>query len=264
MGRPRGGGVAAARNAAGDGVRGVGGLELECRPDGRQPHRRHQRLCQARLAARRGRGVRSDAGRGDAAGARAEGLYSGPAYQLINGFLRQVARLDGAHRVALALMLSAFTATVGHVCRAIRKLAAIATPEEAAAPLYRGVRTASCQTRSGWPTSRDWCVRRTRRSCRRAGTEDHVRVHGRRHQRAVGARAQGRGRHRLPQRSPDLVLSQFAEEDGCSTRRACFGEASRRRRSSVKSPKPSPGKNSRLRKASTVAMAQQAVLVDAG
>ena len=40
--------------------------------------------------------------------------------------MRQVARLDGAHRVALARSLAlSFAATVGHVCRAIRKLAAM-------------------------------------------------------------------------------------------------------------------------------------------
>ena len=33
-----------------------------------------------------------------------------------------------------------FTATVGHLCRAIRKLSAITLPEEADKPLYRGVR----------------------------------------------------------------------------------------------------------------------------
>ena len=33
-----------------------------------------------------------------------------------------------------------YACTVGHICRAIRKLAAVATPEEATARLYRGVR----------------------------------------------------------------------------------------------------------------------------
>ena len=33
-----------------------------------------------------------------------------------------------------------FVATVGHLCHAIRKLAAVATKEEASRPLYRGVR----------------------------------------------------------------------------------------------------------------------------
>jgi len=33
-----------------------------------------------------------------------------------------------------------YAATVGHICRAIRKLAAVATEEEATAPLWRGVR----------------------------------------------------------------------------------------------------------------------------
>ena len=33
-----------------------------------------------------------------------------------------------------------YTATVSHLCRAIRKLSAITLPEEAELPLYRGVR----------------------------------------------------------------------------------------------------------------------------
>ena len=55
--------------------------------------------------------------------------------------LRQIAWLTGEFRVQLAKHTSlTFTATISHVCRAIRKLAAVATPEEASAPLYRGVR----------------------------------------------------------------------------------------------------------------------------
>ena len=68
-------------------------------------------------------------------------LYTGPAYQPVNEFLRQIASLTGEFRVALNQLAGlTFAATVGHLCRAIRKLAAIATPEEAGRPLYRGVR----------------------------------------------------------------------------------------------------------------------------
>jgi len=68
-------------------------------------------------------------------------LYSGPAYQPINGFLRQVANLTGEHRLQMAQHARlSFAATIGHLCRAIRKLAAVATAEEASAPLWRGVR----------------------------------------------------------------------------------------------------------------------------
>ena len=187
-------------------------------------------------------------------------LYSGPAYQLINGFLRQVARLDGAHRVALARSLAlSFAATVGHVCRAIRKLAAIATPEEAAAPLYRGVRGELpnsfwvadeqglvCATDTAFmSTSRN---RKTPIEYMGGGTnvlwelepkvEDDTAYHN-------GA--------------PISMLSQFAEEDEVLYPPCTMLRVKRRDEgeSSVKSPEksPSPGKNSRLRKASTVAMA---------
>ena len=68
-------------------------------------------------------------------------LYSGPAYDPINGFLRQVAGLSGRYREAIARHAEVtFTATIGHLCRAVRKLAAVATHEEAAQPLWRGVR----------------------------------------------------------------------------------------------------------------------------
>ena len=102
-------------------------------------------------------------------------LYTGPAYQPINAFLRQISTLHDvkfrnevgipsmpslgdawptlpcypfAHKgarevrawqVALHPGLT-YAATVGHICRAIRKLAAVATDEEAAKPLWRGVR----------------------------------------------------------------------------------------------------------------------------
>ena len=68
-------------------------------------------------------------------------LYSGPAYQPLNGFLRQVSHLSGDFRkVAGKDVRLTFSATVGHLCHAIRKLAAVATAEEAQRPLFRGVR----------------------------------------------------------------------------------------------------------------------------
>ena len=68
-------------------------------------------------------------------------LYSGPAYQLINEFCRNVAKLTGRHRTSLARNPSqTFAATVAALCRAVRKLAAVTKPEEAWQPLYRGVR----------------------------------------------------------------------------------------------------------------------------
>jgi len=68
-------------------------------------------------------------------------LYSGPAYQPINEFLRQAGRLSGEHRVQLARHPSlTFSATTALICSALRKLAAVAQPQEASRPLYRGVR----------------------------------------------------------------------------------------------------------------------------
>jgi hypothetical protein len=68
-------------------------------------------------------------------------LYSGPAFQPINTFLRQLAALSGEHRVALARHPGlSFAATCRHLSAAVRKLAAVATEEELARPLYRGVR----------------------------------------------------------------------------------------------------------------------------
>ena len=37
-------------------------------------------------------------------------------------------------------MALTFAATVGHICRGIRKLAAVSTPAEVSGKLYRGVR----------------------------------------------------------------------------------------------------------------------------
>ena len=68
-------------------------------------------------------------------------LFSGPAFALINAFLRQLAALDGDFRMQVARHPRlTFAATVGHLCHAIRKLAAVATPDEATETLYRGVR----------------------------------------------------------------------------------------------------------------------------
>ena len=68
-------------------------------------------------------------------------LYSGPSYIPINLFLRQVAACSGVHRHTLATHpLHSFAATARHLTSAIRKLAATASAEEAAAPLWRGVR----------------------------------------------------------------------------------------------------------------------------
>jgi len=68
-------------------------------------------------------------------------LYTGPASQLINGFLRQVALLEGQHKQQFATDPQiTFAATVGHICRAIRKLSAIATEQETRQTLFRAVR----------------------------------------------------------------------------------------------------------------------------
>ena len=68
-------------------------------------------------------------------------VYSGPIYQPINGFLRQIGRLTGGYRESMARHPGlTFAATIGHLCSAIRKLAAVATPKEVSAPLFRGVR----------------------------------------------------------------------------------------------------------------------------
>ena len=68
-------------------------------------------------------------------------LYSGPAFQPINVFLRQIASLTGKHRAAVLRHAElTFSATVSHICSAIRKLAAVNTEEVTRASLYRGVR----------------------------------------------------------------------------------------------------------------------------
>ena len=68
-------------------------------------------------------------------------LYTGPGYQPVNDFLRQLGQLSGAIRddVATSVGLT-FTATTALLCSAIRKLSAVAPPEEVEQPLYRAVR----------------------------------------------------------------------------------------------------------------------------
>ena len=68
-------------------------------------------------------------------------LYSGPAFQPINEFLREVAKLSTNFRSRLAHdPRLTFCATVQHIINAIRKLAAVVTDDEAKRPLWRGVR----------------------------------------------------------------------------------------------------------------------------
>ena len=68
-------------------------------------------------------------------------LYSGPAFQPINAFLRNVSKLDGQFREQLARHASlTFVATTRHVINGIRKLSAVSTPEEACTHLWRGAR----------------------------------------------------------------------------------------------------------------------------
>ena len=68
-------------------------------------------------------------------------LYSGPAYQPINNFLRQMMGItdDTFRREVAQHPLLSFASTVGHICRAIRKLSAVATPDESYKPLWRCV-----------------------------------------------------------------------------------------------------------------------------
>jgi len=51
-------------------------------------------------------------------------LYSGPAFQPINAFLREIGKLTGEFRHHMARHRElTFAATTRHLCRAIRKLA---------------------------------------------------------------------------------------------------------------------------------------------
>lgn len=70
-------------------------------------------------------------------------LYTGPAYQPINNFLRQIAGLSGAHRRKLAQHPGlTFSSTVSHLHRAIRKLAAVSAlcEEPEPMPVWRAMR----------------------------------------------------------------------------------------------------------------------------
>jgi hypothetical protein len=68
-------------------------------------------------------------------------LYSGPGFQPINTFLRNVSKLDGQFREQLARHASlTFVATTRHVINGIRKLSAVSTTEEAGICLWRGAR----------------------------------------------------------------------------------------------------------------------------
>ena len=68
-------------------------------------------------------------------------LYSGPAFKPINDFLRQLSELHGPARIAVAQDPQlTFASTIGHLCVAIRRLAAVASPEEVSRTLWRGLR----------------------------------------------------------------------------------------------------------------------------
>ena len=68
-------------------------------------------------------------------------LYTGPGYQPLNDFLRQLGKLSGDVRRGVAEHAGlTFTATTSLVCSAIRKLAACTSPSELDQPLYRAVR----------------------------------------------------------------------------------------------------------------------------
>jgi hypothetical protein len=68
-------------------------------------------------------------------------LYSGPGYQPLNAYLRQLGRLSGVVRESVATHPGlTFTATAALLCSAIRKLAAVTPPDELTQPLYRAVR----------------------------------------------------------------------------------------------------------------------------
>lgn len=68
-------------------------------------------------------------------------LYSGPGYQPLNDYLRQLGKLSGVVRTGVATHPGlTFTATAALLCSAIRKLAAVTPPDELEQPLYRAVR----------------------------------------------------------------------------------------------------------------------------
>ena len=68
-------------------------------------------------------------------------LYTGPCFAPINQFMRQIGTLHGRYREAfVSHPLLSFATATRHLASAIRKLASVATEEEASAPLWRGVR----------------------------------------------------------------------------------------------------------------------------
>jgi len=68
-------------------------------------------------------------------------LYTGPGYQPINSWLRRVGTLDSQPRREAALDPErSYGATVRHIIDAIRKIAAVNTPQESDRVLYRGLR----------------------------------------------------------------------------------------------------------------------------
>uniref|UniRef100_A0A6V2X9S2 Mono(ADP-ribosyl)transferase n=1 Tax=Emiliania huxleyi TaxID=2903 RepID=A0A6V2X9S2_EMIHU len=67
-------------------------------------------------------------------------LYTGPGYQPINEWLRNIGRLDGPLRVRLARSPGlTYSATLLHISSAIRKLARVSMPEERSRTLWRGI-----------------------------------------------------------------------------------------------------------------------------
>ena len=68
-------------------------------------------------------------------------LFTGPAYQPINDFLRGISLANGEQRREIARHPGlTFSATVSALCAAIRKLADVSTPEELSARIYVGMR----------------------------------------------------------------------------------------------------------------------------
>ena len=59
-------------------------------------------------------------------------LYSGPSYQPINSFLRQLSKLSGEFRIQMAHHHNlTFSATCAHLCSAVRKLALLSEARRA-------------------------------------------------------------------------------------------------------------------------------------
>jgi len=67
-------------------------------------------------------------------------LFSGPACQPINGFLRELSFAQGRQKLEVGRHPSlTFAATVGHLCAALRKIADVLPMEEANQPLWGGM-----------------------------------------------------------------------------------------------------------------------------